>query len=126
MLNYAQTKYVTEYTNFNAEKIILENIKTIICCNLFYYINQDKALKNWYSTLPENGVLIIMEEYPFIITNKKTSFGKKEKELKKIMHYFSPKEICILTENTGFKFFKKYKTKIDSKHSLYCQVFIKT
>jgi ubiquinone/menaquinone biosynthesis C-methylase UbiE len=125
MLEYAKSKYVAKYTNINAENINLKNINSIICCNLFYYLNQQKAIKNWFVTLPKNGILIIMEEYPFIITNKKTIFGKREEDLKQIMKYMTPQEICFLAEKIGFKFLKKYKTKIDLKHSLYCQIFIK-
>lgn len=114
------------YLNFDAEKIKLDKtFKTIICSNLLFYIeNPSEALKNWKQLLDEDGVLIIMEEFPFGSTPS-AEMDPHRKELLDVVEPISPEKIIETLNQSEFKLVKQVVTPIDNKHSLYGFVFKK-
>lgn len=127
MINVAQKRLPEVlFTNDDAET--LESYKqktynTVIVNNLFFYIqNRDMAIKRWKELLKIDGKIILIEEYPFLITKEK-NFSEKEKELLSIIDPISPEEIKNYMINNGFIFIKDVFVPIDSIHNLYGLVF---
>ena len=131
------SKVMTDYSKIKTPNVLFMNcdshtiktkikFNTLICTNLFYHLtNTKKAIKTWNSLLPKKGKLIFMEEYPFIISKANTKFSKLQKQMLSLVKPITPDELKNIVELNGFKFIKRYKTKIDSYHSLYCQIFEK-
>lgn len=114
------------FTNDNAEQLAHydKKFKTILCCNLFYYIkNTNKALKRWKQLLGKNDRLILIEEYPFKKPDEST-MDKHARKLMKLIKPVSTEQIVKKIESNGFKLTLKKKTPIDKDHSLYGLVFI--
>lgn len=112
-------------TNENAEELWSYNQKfgTIICCNLFFYLqNRNKAINRWANLLEPNGKIIFIEEYPFIKPNS-AEMDKHTEELMSLISPISPNDIQNLMVQNGFKLDSEINTKIDSKHDLYGLVF---
>ena len=112
-------------TNENAEELKSYNQKfgTIICCNLFFYLqNRDKAINRWANLLETNGKIIFIEEYPFIKPTS-TEMDKHTEELMSLVSPISPKDIQNLMAQNGFKLDSEVSTMIDAKHNLYGLVF---
>jgi ubiquinone/menaquinone biosynthesis C-methylase UbiE len=112
-------------TNENAEKLVSYNkkYKTIICCNLFFYLQDRKtAIWRWKSLLHKNGRVIYLEEYPFIkpVSNELDAHSAK---LMAIVDPVEPELIERLMIEEGFQLSTKKKVKIDNKHNMYGLVF---
>lgn len=125
MAKIARKKYEFPITHDNSEILdsYTKKFKTIISCNLFFYLqNRDKAIKRWAKLLDSNGKIIFIEEYPFIKPKSK-EMDKHTKKLMNLIDPIPPKEIEKLLAQNGFSLIKKVKTKIDEKHNLYGLVF---
>jgi ubiquinone/menaquinone biosynthesis C-methylase UbiE len=112
-------------TNENAEIIGSYNqkFKTIICCNLFFYLqNRNKAIRRWENLLDEKGRIIFIEEYPFIQPASE-EMDKHTSELMSLVEPISPADIKSIMIKNGFRLDKQVKTEIDEKHDLYGLVF---
>ena len=112
-------------TNDNAETLDSYNqkINTIICCNLFFYLqDRSKAINRWADLLDKDGKIIFIEEHPFI-QPASTEMDKHTEELMSLINPVSPDDIKNLMAQNGFKMDNKVKTKIDEKHDLYGLVF---
>jgi ubiquinone/menaquinone biosynthesis C-methylase UbiE len=126
MVEMASKSTGRKITNENAE--ILEShsrkkFKTIICCNLFFYLqNRNTAIKRWANLLDKDGQVIFIEEYPFIQPISE-EMDKHTKELMSLVDPISPTDIQKLMTQNGFKINKEIRIKIDEKHDLYGLVF---
>lgn len=112
-------------TNENAEVLgsYQEKFKTIICCNLLFYVqDQRKAIKRWSELLDKDGKIIVIEEYPFIVPRSK-EMSKSAQELIALISPLSPPEIKELMAKHGFYLVTETKTGIDNKHNLWGLVF---
>ena len=120
--NYQKAKFsIQDATNFNSST----KFKTIVCCNLFFYIqNRPEAIKFWEKYLDTDGAVILFEEYPF----KNPAYGKMEhheKELSTFIDPISPERIQELFAENNFELIGKNFVKIDKDHNLYGFVFKK-
>lgn len=112
-------------SNENAEILgsCNQKYKTIICCNLFFYL-QDKrgAINRWANLLDKDGKIVFIEEHPFV---KPTSIEmeKYNTELMTLINTISPDDIQNLMTQNGFRLNKEVRTKIDKNHDLYGLVF---
>lgn len=127
MLEVARIRIPKElvlFSSFDAESINLPlKYKTIICCNLFFYLsNPDMAINNWKKLLQKNGRIVVMEEFPFLfpVSNILQKFSK---DLKKVHNYMTPDEIVELFSTHSLKLVNRESVEIDDKHSLYGYVF---
>jgi len=125
MIKIASTRLSCPATIENAETLTSykKKVNTIICCNLFYYLkNKEKALKRWQQILNPNGVIIVIEEYPF-----RKPAGKQIDEFsRQLMSLISPVSISItkkIFRNSDFELINQVETPIDQKHNLYAFVF---
>ncbi len=123
MLNFTRNKLknkILNYSNENAEELVsCARFKTIICCNLFYYlVNYNKAITKWKKLLEESGKIIIIEEHPFTIKEKMI-------ELKNIVNPKMPEEIIQIMNENSLRLVRTEKTAIDSFHDLYGFAFVK-
>lgn len=116
-----------KFTKDDAEKLSSYNkfkFNTLICSYLFFYIqNKSPTLKRWKELLNENGKLVILEEYPFIISNSSSNFSSCKNELLTVVHPLSPEEMVSIVSENGFSLVKKIKAKIDEKHDMYGFIF---
>lgn len=125
MCEIASKKTGAKITNEDAEVLNSYNQKfqTIICCNLFFYLqNRDKAINRWANLLETNGKIIFFEEYPFVKPASE-EMDKHTEELMSLINPISPKDIQNLMAQNGFKMDEEVKTKIDEKHDLFGLVF---
>jgi ubiquinone/menaquinone biosynthesis C-methylase UbiE len=125
MINTATKDIEFPITNDDAETLDSydNKFKTIISCNLFFYLqNRDRAIKRWTELLDPNGKIIFIEEHPFI-KPKSEEMDKHTEELMNLIQPMSPDEIEKLMNQNGFSLIKKVETKIDEKHNLYGLVF---
>ena len=125
MVKAAQKETGLHITNDNAETLESHSEKygTIICCNLFYYIqNKTEAISRWKELLDDGGHIIIIEEFPFGDPNK-GKLDQQADELLKLVDPMSPEEIEATMKSQGFDLKKKVQTTIDGKHDLYGSVF---
>ncbi|EKD43574.1 MAG: methyltransferase type 11 [uncultured bacterium] len=125
MTKLAGKKSKTTITCDNAEtlKTYKHKFKTIISCNLFFYLqHQDKAIKRWRKILHNNGQIIFIEEHPFVKPKSK-EMDNHTKELMSLINPISPAKISKLMTKNGFILTKEVKTKIDNKHDLYGLIF---
>ncbi len=116
------------FLNHDAHELKIDRkFDTILCSNLFYYLDdRDKAIKNWKSLLNEGGKVILFEEFPFIITKNGDTFSEQEKILKSIIDLISTERIQEYFSNNGMALVKKSIVPIDQKHDLYGYVFTET
>lgn len=116
--------HIVFYSSFDAENIKLHTrFMTIVCCNLFFYLsNRSDAINNWKNILQEGGVIIVMEEYPFLfpINENLNDFTNK---LTQVHNYCKPTEIINIFVDNGFSLLKEFEEKIDSRHNLHGYVF---
>ena len=116
------------FSNQDAHSMDLKDLptfpfKTIICCNLFYYLeNRVLAINNWKKLLKNAGAIILLEEYPFHRPDTK-EMKSYESELMALVQPLSPGEIEKQFIEKGFKLIDKRKTSIDKNHNLYGFVF---
>jgi len=125
MAEIATKKTGHKITIENAESLesYSQKFKTIICCNLFFYLqNRDKALNRWANLLETDGKIIFLEEYPFLKPASE-EMDKHTEELMLLINPISLKDITNLLSQNGFKMDAEVKTSIDDKHSLYGLVF---
>ena len=125
MIRIAKKKLNFQFSNNNAETLnsYSEKLKTIISCNLFFYLqNREKAIKRWANLLDSNGKVIFIEEYPFIKPKSEEMDAHSDK-LMNLIDPISPEEIEKLMSQNGFSLIRKVETKIDEKHNLYGLVF---
>lgn len=125
MVNLASRKYDYSFTNEDAVTLPSYNhkFKSIISCNLFYYIqDRDKAIKRWSELLRPKGKIIFIEENPFIKPSSK-EMDQYSNQLMEVIDPISPEEIEKIMSQNGFSLKFKVKTKIDEKHSLYGLIF---
>lgn len=125
MVKVAERETGLQVSNDNAETLESHSRKygTIICCNLFYYIqNKSKAISRWKELLDEGGHIIILEEFPFGDPNK-GKLDQQADELLELVDPMSPEEIEAIMKNQGFDLKKKAQTTIDEKHDLYGSIF---
>mgnify|MGYP002086589396 CR=1 FL=1 len=113
------------FSYFDASNKISLPIKfnTLICCNLFFYLNNRfDVITNWKKLLADNGCIILIEEFPFLfpIGDEIDSFSN---DLKTVHKYLKPNEIIELFSRNSFKLDKQIQVKIDEKHNLYGYVF---
>ncbi len=95
-----------------------KKFRTIICCNLFYYLpNKNKALQRWRNLLENEGKLIIIEKFPF-------KYPRFE-DFTLIVNPISFLKIKEIVEKNKFKLERKAKEYIDEHHNLYALVFKK-
>jgi len=100
-----------------------QKFKTIISCNLFFYVqHREKAIQRWKELLSPKGKIIFIEEYPFI-TPKSEEMDRYTKKLMDLINPISPEQIEKIMVQNGFSLIKKVLTPIDPKHKLYGLVF---
>lgn len=103
-----------------------KSISTIVCCNLFFYLQkQDEALQRWKRLIKNDGHIIFIEEYPFI-RPASDEMDEHTEKLMDVIDPISPDEICQIAENNGLKLELKINVPIDDKHDLYGMVFSKS
>lgn len=125
MAEAARKRIDAPITNENAENLESydKKFKTIISCNVFFYLqNREKAIRRWVSLLEKDGKVIFIEEYPFI-KPKSEEMNKHTEELMSIIDPISPEDIKNLMAQNGFSLVKNVNTAIDEKHNLYGLVF---
>jgi ubiquinone/menaquinone biosynthesis C-methylase UbiE len=113
------------FTNDNSETLESydQKFNTIICCNLFFYIqNRNKAIARWKGLLNKKGKIIFIEEHPFI-KPKPSQMDEFARRLMKLVKPISPEEISDLMHRNGFISIKETKDIIDDEHNLYGLVF---
>ncbi len=112
------------FLNQDAQSINLkESFKTIICCNLFYYLeNRDVAIQNWKNLLKSSGLIILFEEYPFHRPNTE-EMKNHERELMDMIQPLSPNEIIKIFAKNNFRLLDKKNVSIDQNHDLYGFIF---
>lgn len=113
------------FSYFDASTKITLPVKfnTLICCNLFFYLNSRvDIIGNWKKLLSSDGNIILIEEFPFLfpIGEEIDTFSK---DLKTLHKYIKPNEIIDLFKKNSFTLNKQIQVKIDEKHSLYGYVF---
>lgn len=115
------------FLNQDAHEIKTDKrFNTILCSNLFYYLDdRNKAIENWKSLLTKNGKIILFEEYPFIITKNGDTFSEQEEILKSIIDPISPEKIRECFSNNKMSLVKESNMSIDQKHNLCGYVFSK-
>ncbi|HRH32790.1 MAG TPA: class I SAM-dependent methyltransferase [bacterium] len=106
----------------NAETInISKKFKTVLCCNLFYYLqDRIKAIESWKNILEKDGKIILFEEYPFQRPGTKVMLPH-ELALMKIIDPISPQQ--IKTYFNSLKLLAEFQTAIDQKHHLFGFVY---
>jgi ubiquinone/menaquinone biosynthesis C-methylase UbiE len=112
-------------TNDNAETLSSYNqkFKTIICCNLFFYLqDRERAIGRWKELLDSDGKIILIEEFPFI-KPKGDEMSEHSKELMNLIDVTPLEDIGKLLSQNKFHLIKKIKIKIDEKHNLHGLVF---
>ena len=126
MLVQASDKYShypkSKFTQSDAQNITVnQKFKTIICCNLFYYLqSREKAIQDWKNHLTTDGAIIVIEEYPFQIPSSESLEGR---ELANLIKPISITEIKNYFKD--FTLIREVKTPIDDQHDLYGLVFKK-
>lgn len=110
--------------NQDAHKIRTSiGMNTILCSNLFYYINDyEKAIKNWTELLNLGGHIIVFEEYPFQ-KSQSGPMSKHEADLAKIVKPLAPIQIVNVFRKNNFFRIDGADEQIDDKHSLHGFVF---
>ncbi|MCX6793073.1 MAG: class I SAM-dependent methyltransferase [Candidatus Falkowbacteria bacterium] len=106
----------------NAEAIAVDKkFQTIICCNLFYYLqDRVKAIAGWKSILEDGGRIILLEEFPFQQPTTEL-MSSHDKRLMDLINPVTPQDIKLYFKD--FKFIKEVKTAINQEHDLYGLVF---
>ena len=125
MVKIARKNSKFPITNNDAETLnsYTNKFRTIISCNLFFYLqNRKNSIERWVKLLDSNGKIIFIEEHPFI-KPKSEEMDKHTEELMDLIDPISPEEIEKLMTQNGFSLIKKVETKIDIKHNLYGLVF---
>jgi len=110
------------FTQDNAETIVNESkFSTIVCANLFYYLkNRKEAINSWKSILNKDGIILVIEEYPFQKPDSQDDFSNEER-LMELIDPLSPNEIKEYFSE--FKLIDETKISIDDKHDLFGFVF---
>ncbi len=99
---------------------------TILCCNLFYYLeDRNAAIQNWKTLLQKDGSVVLFEEYPFHRPETK-EMSAHEVDLMNLIQPISPDEIETIFSRSGFKLKVLKKVAIDANHNLYGFVFTNT
>lgn len=128
MTKKAEENYHFKITNDNAETLQSykdKKFKTIICSNLFFYIqDKDKAITRWKQLLDKNAKLILIEEYPFI-TPRSEEMDPHTKKLMSLINPLSIEEVESIMSSHNLKLVKKEKVMIDKKHELFGLIFEK-
>ena len=99
-----------------------KKFKTIVACNTFYYFSdeeRDKVIQNWRNLLEKDGSIILVEEYPFIVSMD----NKNRERILNITHPIPPEEIAGRFKKNGFELKQRVETPIDGQHKLYGSVF---
>jgi len=96
---------------------------TILCCNLFYYLeDRNAAIQNWKTLLQKDGSVVLFEEYPFRRPETKEMHAH-EVDLMNLIQPISPDETEAVFSKNGFKLKILKKVAIDARHDLYGFVF---
>lgn len=113
-----------EFLNQDAHAIKTSKLfNTILCCNLFYYLDdRNTTIQNWKKLLSQNGKIILFEEYPFQRPIG-TDMESHEKELMQLIDPLTPEQIKDYFSKNGFVLKIEKAVQIDEKHSLYGYVF---
>ncbi|MDD3711418.1 MAG: class I SAM-dependent methyltransferase [Patescibacteria group bacterium] len=126
MVKIAKDNTNVSITTDNAETLESyddKKFKTIICCNLFFYLqNRNEAINRWAKLLDQDGKIIFIEEYPFVEPSSQ-EMDKHTTELMDIIDPLSPQDIQKVMTQNGFELIKQVKTEIDEQHSLYGLMF---
>ncbi|PIN81338.1 hypothetical protein COV13_01515 [Candidatus Woesearchaeota archaeon CG10_big_fil_rev_8_21_14_0_10_32_9] len=125
MVKIARKNIKFPITNDDAETLnsYSDKFATIISSNLFFYLqNRKEAIERWAELLNSNGIIIFIEEYPFI-KPKSEEMDEHSDKLMNLIDPISPEEIERIVAQNGFYLVKKVETKIDEKHNLYGLVF---
>lgn len=132
MLDMTKNRFLNsncDVTYVNESAIQLSTIKeqkfnTITCCNLFYYLHEDRpaAIKRWKELLLPGGHIIFVEEYPFVQPDS-DEMDEHTEELMDIIDPISPQEIEKLMKDEGFSLVRREKAQIDDKHDLYGSIY---
>lgn len=114
------------FSNFDAEEIsVKDRFKTIISCNLFFYLcDPVNAINNWNKILELDGSIMLLEEHPFLYPRSMKNINYVN-ELMKIHRYFKPKEIIEMFKYQGMCLVKEVEVEIDANHNLKGYVFKK-
>ena len=108
-------------TNFRFSR----QFNTILCCNLFYYLqNRDIAIEHWSKYLFSDGAIILFEEYPFQRPETK-EMSEHEEKLMSLIDPVSPEQIIEIFKKHDFILITETSVPIDSKHNLFGFVFRK-
>lgn len=119
-----EDKSGVSFSNQNAELISFnKKFKTVVCCNLFYYLQDRKnAISHWKDLLDKEGHIILFEEYPFITPNNEVLEGNS-KSLTEIIDPINPQEIEEIFDSNNLQLITKEKVAIDEQHDLFGFVF---
>ncbi|MDD5023070.1 MAG: threonyl-tRNA synthetase editing domain-containing protein [Candidatus ainarchaeum sp.] len=101
------------------------SLGTIICCNLAYYLDFERALFRWNQLLVQGGKLIIIEEWPFIYPKDSDIGGEFSRMLRKIVRPVKPEKLSRLVVNSGLQLVERKMIDIDENHELQGFVFQK-
>lgn len=103
----------------------LQKFSTIICCNLFFYL-QDyrKAIQRWKELLTNDGKMMVIEEKPFIFPRNNT-FATFAPDILGMIQPKSPSQIKEIFVREGFIFLREETVRIDEKHNLFGLIFQK-
>jgi ubiquinone/menaquinone biosynthesis C-methylase UbiE len=100
-----------------------EKFNTVVCNNLFYYLqDRPQAIQSWMNLLNDGGKIILFEEYPFIKPETE-EMSDHEKSLMELIDPISPQDIQKLFEEKELKLIKEEKVSIDDSHELHGFVF---
>lgn len=117
MLNFTKKKLnlkLINYSNDNVESLnsYSQKFSTIICCNLFHYIeDHNKAITRWKQLLDNDGKIILIEEYPFILR-------ENLRQLTKVINPKTIEEISRIMKMNHLMLSRTEEMPIDSRHYL--------
>lgn len=100
-----------------------EKVKTILCSNLFYYLNDyQKVLENWVPNLDDGGSIILFEEWPFM-KSQTGPMSEHEESLSRLVKPLHPDEVKKIFAENKLKLIKEINVSIDDQHDLHGLVF---
>lgn len=115
------------HVNFEDAEILSSykenHFNTLLCCNLFFYIqNYSTAIIRWSQILREGGRIILFEEYPFVFSDGK-EFSSQKDTLREIIRPLSPEDIRNIFKEQGFVCIDQSSVDIDHQHKLFGFIF---
>ena len=104
MVKIARKNIKFPITNDDAETLnsYSDKFATIISSNLFFYLqNRKEAIERWAELLNSNGIIIFIEEYPFI-KPKSEEMDEHSDKLMNLIDPISPEEIERIVAQNGY------------------------